>query len=286
MVQGVSNRLDYRSHSRGDRFPELLACHHDSLRQPRNEVPTPHFSRTLFGHRKSAAKLYLELLGGLSTNGDLVVLLDVTRDSHVHIVSCHPDRCLRHDAAQGDHGNLSCAPAYIDHHRPFRLADRQVSPYGRRQRLLDGVCLSRPRRLGSFLDRPEFHTGHPRRHADGHARPYQVPQNGPLWPRTADEVREHLLRNLEVGYNAVLQGLGGHNVGGCAPDHALGRRTHGYNLVGLRVYSDHRRLGEYDAPALDEYQGVCRSQINCNIRREQLPEYTHLCHLVPHLALS
>src|SRR5215207_7005011 len=115
MVQGVANRLDYRSHSRGDRFPDLLACHHNSLRQARNEVPTPYLSRTLFGHGKSAAKLYLELLSSLSADGHLIVLLDVTRYRHVHVVSCHPDRCLRNDAAQGDYGNLGRAPAYIDH---------------------------------------------------------------------------------------------------------------------------------------------------------------------------
>src|SRR5918995_2599582 len=284
-IQGVANRLDYRGHSAGDRFPDLFTGYLDGLGQPRDQIPAPNLGRTLFGHGKSASKFYLELLGGLGTDGDLVLLLDVARDRHVHVVSCHPDRCLRHDAAQGDHGNLGGASAYIDYHGPFRLADREVNTYSRRQGLLDCVGLSRPGRLGCFLDRPQFYSGHPRGHADSHARPYQVPEYGRLWSRTADEVSEHLLRNLEVGYDAVLQGLGGHYVGGRAPDHALGRRTHGHNLIGLRVHCHYRRLGKHDAPALNEYQRVRRSQVYGDVRREQPPEHTHLCPLVPTLHL-
>src|SRR5215207_3024596 len=91
----------------------------------------------------------------------------------------------------------------------------------------------------------------------------------PLGPRLADKVREHLLRDLEVGDHAVLQGPHGDDVAGRAPEHTLRRRAYGDDLIGLVVYCNHRGFRQHDPVPLHEHQRVRRAEIYSNVPPEQ-----------------
>ena len=126
----------------------------DGLGKPGHQVAAPDLRRLLLLEPEGAAELYLELLGRLDAHSQLVLLLDVGADGVVYVVAGYADRGLRDDAAKGDHGDLARAAADVYDHGPLRLVDRQPRAYRRSQRLLDGVGLARPGRLGRLLDGP------------------------------------------------------------------------------------------------------------------------------------
>ena len=101
---------------------------------------------------------------------------------------------------------------------PVGSCDGQAGADGRGHRLLDDVGrLAGAGVLGRLLHGPLLDAGDARRHADHHAG---------LDPAAAvhllDEVAEHLLADLEVGDDAVLQRPDGLDVAGRAADHPLG----------------------------------------------------------------
>src|SRR5439155_14779666 len=84
-----------------------------------------------------------------------------------------------------------------------------------------------------------------------------------------DEVAQHLLGDLEVGDHAVLQRPDGHDVGGRAPDHALGLEPDRERTTVLEVDGDDGRLVEDDAAAPDIDECVGRAQVNRHVAAEQ-----------------
>src|SRR5215211_4885483 len=166
------------------------------------------------------------------------LMLNVGCDGRVHRVTGYPDRCPCHDASQGDYGNLAGSTAHVDDHGPPRLIDRHIRTYGCRQGFFNGVRAACPRRLSRLLDRPKLNPRNPRGHAHRDPGPEEVRVEGQLGTRLADEVGEHLLRDLEVGYHPVLQGLRRDDVRGRAPNHALGCRPNSQNLLRFLVYGD------------------------------------------------
>ena len=77
---------------------------------------------------------------------------------------------------------------------------RKTGADGGGHRLLDDVRLPGAGVLGRLHHGPLLHTGDPRRHADDHPRLGEPALVDPL-----DEIAEHLLADLEVGDDAVLQ---------------------------------------------------------------------------------
>src|SRR4028118_2412557 len=129
-VDGYANRL-----------PDLLGGDHDGLREPRDEVAAPDLGRLLLLQPEGAPQLYLELLGRLGADGELVLLLDVGADGVVDVVAGDADGRLVDDAAERDHGDLASPAADVHDHGPLRLVDRQPRPDGRRERLPAGESL-------------------------------------------------------------------------------------------------------------------------------------------------
>src|SRR5215218_1650630 len=273
-VEGIRDRRDDSLDGYAYCLPELLAGYHYGLGQPRHQVPAPYLRRFLLLEPEGAAELYLELLRRLGAHRQLVLLLDVGGDGVVDVVTGYADRGFRNDAAKRDHGDLAGAAADIYYHGPLRLVDRQPRPYRRRQRLLDGVGLARPGRLCGLLDGPELDTRYARGHADYYPGPDQGSEKPSLRLHLADEVGEHLLRDLEVGDHAVLEGPQGHNAAGRAAEHPLGRRPDGHDLIGLVVYGDDGGFREHDPVPLDEHQRVRRSQVYRNVPSEQSSKHT------------
>jgi hypothetical protein len=64
-----------------------------------------------------------------------------------------------------------------------------------------------------------------------------------------DEVAQHLLADLEIGDDAVLQGTYGLDVGGGTSDHALGLEPHRERSAVAHVDGHHGRLVQHDPVA-------------------------------------
>ena len=70
------------------------------------------------------ANLKLDLFGGLTTDHELVFLLDVADDRLVEFVAANPDGLRNDDSAQRDHGDLGRATADVDDHVSGGFGDR------------------------------------------------------------------------------------------------------------------------------------------------------------------
>src|SRR5918997_5522033 len=263
-----------RVHGDAYGLPDLLGGDHDGLRKTRDESPTPDLCRLLLLEPEGAAELYLELLGRLGADGELVLLLDVGADGVVDVVAGDADGGLVYDAAQGDHGDLARPAADVHYHRPLRLVHGKPRPDGRRERLLDGESLPGAGGLRGLLDGPELDAGDARGHADDDARADEGAEDPALGLHLADKVGEHLLRYLEVRDDAVFKRPECDDVARRAPEHALGAGADGHHLVRLAVYGDDRGLGEHDALALDEHERVRRAQINRDVPPEESSKHS------------
>jgi hypothetical protein len=84
-----------------------------------------------------------------------------------------------------------------------------------------------------------------------------------------DEVLEHLLRDLEVGDDAVLHGPDRLDVPWGLAEHLLGLGPHRLDPVGDAVDGDDGGLHHGDAAASHVDQGVGGSEIDGEIGREQ-----------------
>ena len=87
--------------------------------------------------------------------------------------------------------------------------------------------------------------------------------------RLLNEVIQHALGDLEIGNDAVLHGLDGDDVAGCAPEHFLRLFANGLHLTVVLVNGDDRGLVDDDALAPGVDAGVGRAQIDREIAREQ-----------------
>jgi hypothetical protein len=80
----------------------------------------------------------------------------------------------------------------------------------------------------------------------------------------------HLLADLEVGDDAVLQGADRLDVRRRAADHALRLGADRQGAAVLHVDGDHRRLVQDDAAAADVDKGVGRAQVDRHVTAEQV----------------
>ena len=81
-----------------------------------------------------------------------------------------------------------------------------------------------------------------------------------------DEIVEHLLGDFEVGDDAVLHGLDGHDVAGRAPEHLFGFFAHRFHFTGVLVNGDDGRLVDDDALSLGVDESIGRTQIDGQVR--------------------
>jgi hypothetical protein len=80
-----------------------------------------------------------------------------------------------------------------------------------------------------------------------------------------DEVAEHLLADLEVGDDPVLQGPDGLDVTGRPADHPLGLGPDRQGPAVLHIHGHHRRLVQDDAATTDVDKRVGRTQIDGHV---------------------
>src|SRR5262249_51789303 len=128
------------------------------------------------------------------------------------------------------------------------------------------------RSIGGVHDGALFHLGDLRGHTDDDAGVH----HHLAVVRLLDEVVEHLLGVAEVGDDAVLHGLDGHDVPGGAAEHVLGLFADGLNLVGDLVYRNDGGLVDDDALAGGVDEGVGRTEIDRQIARKQAEEGPHI----------
>ena len=81
---------------------------------------------------------------------------------------------------------------------------------------------------------------------------------------------------VEVGDDAVLHGLDGHDVAWCAPQHFFGFFADRFHLVGVLVQRDDGRFVDHDALAARVHQCVGRPQIDRQIAREHAEQGTKI----------
>ena len=137
------------------------------------------------------------------------------------------------------------AAADVHDHVPGRLGDGEAGADRCRHRLLDEIRLPRARRERRLLDRALLDARHTRGHTDDDA-----------WVREAmlvhllDEVTEHLLGDVEVRDDAVLERANRGDRARRATEHPLRLDPDGVHLARALVDRDDGRLGEHDpAPA-------------------------------------
>ena len=202
--------------------------------------------------RKRGADLELDLLGGLLADQQLVLLLDVGDDRLVHLVAADAEALGDDDAAERDDGDLGRAAADVDDHVPGRLGDGKPGADRGGHRLLDQVGLARAGRERRLLDCTLLDAGHARRDADDDARVREA-----MLVHLLDEVAQHLLGDVEVGDDAVLQRADRGDRPRRAAEHPLRLDADRVHLAGALVDRDDRGLGEDDAaPAhVDERVG-------------------------------
>ncbi len=94
--------------------------------------------------------------------------------------------------------------ADVNDHRAGRLADRESGADCGGHRLLNQVRLASARTEAGFLNRALLNAGHSGGDANHNARVRPA-----VLMNLLDEVAEHLLRDLEVGDDAVLEGADG-----------------------------------------------------------------------------
>src|SRR5579859_689307 len=256
-IHDLLDRLLYR-------FAHFTRMDAHDLRNARNQVTSLHFHFPLFAHRGRRADLDLDLLRGGLTDQQVVVLAHELDDGLIQLIAARPDRRIRHDARQRDDRDFGRPAADVDHHVPRRRLDREADPDGGRHRLRHHVDLFRTRRLRGVAHRALLHFGDPGRDAHDHLRLHaeEMTVDDGL-----EEETEHLLGDVEVGDDAVLQRTHRENAVGRAPEHALRFESDPLDLAGRFFDRDHRGLVQDDAFALHVYKRVRRAEIDGDLVR-------------------
>ena len=166
-----------------------------------------------------------------------------------------------------DDGNLAGAAADVDDHVPGRLRDREPGADRCRHGLLDEIGLSRSGREGGLLDRALLDA----RHAGGHADDDPWVRE-PVLVDLLDEVTEHLLRDVEVGDDPVLQRPDRRDRARSAPEHALGLDADGVHLAGALVDRDDRGLGQHDPASTNVDEGIRGAEVDGHVAAAETGE--------------
>jgi hypothetical protein len=167
--------------------------------------------------------------------------------------------------AEGDDGDIGRAAADVDNHVAGWLGNRQPGADRRGHGLLHEMHFAGLGAVRGILDGALFHLRDLGRHADDDPRAH--PHVSVV--RLLDEVREHLLGDVEVGDDAFAQRLDGDDVARRAAEHFLRAGANGFDLAGDLVDRHHRGLVDHDAAALGVDTRIGRAQIDGQIRREE-----------------
>ena len=223
--------------------------------------------------------LNLDILRRAFPDEDAVAAADVVHDRLVEPIP--PDgNIVRHDhAAHGQDGNIADAAADIDNHVSDGGAELQPCAQRRRARLVDKVGAARARLPRGIHDGAHLHLADTGRDADDDARGNPHPPAG-----AADEVFEHLERDLILSHGSVRQRAGRLDMLRRAPQHLHGASADLHNPVGCRVYGDDGRLIEHDSLSLNEHQHARRAEIHGDIPAPVLR--FQLCKTESHTAIS
>ena len=96
-----------------------------------------------------------------------------------------------------------------------------------------------------------------------------------------DEVAEHLLGDVEVGDDAVLQRADGGDRPGRAAEHPLRLDADRVDLAGTLVDRDHRGLGEDDPAPTDVDQRVRGAEVDGHVAAAEAVEVPEEAHALP-----
>ena len=260
LVERRLDRLDDLRDGLVERAADLLGGEDHRLRQAGEHVAAAHLGLELLLHVPGGADLELDLLGGLLADEELVVPLDVIDDRLVHLVAADAQRLRDDDAAEADHGDLGGAAADVDDHVPGRLGDGEPGADRGGHRLLDQVGLARAGGERRLLDGALLDPGDARRDADDDARVREA-----VLVDLLDEVAEHLLGDVEVGDDAVLERADRLDRARRAAEHPLRLDSDRVHLAGALVDRDDRGLGEHDAAPAHVDERVCGAEIDRHV---------------------
>ena len=188
-------------------------------------------------------------------------------DRLVHLVAAYAEALRDDDAAERDHGHLARAAADVDDHVPGRLGDGETRTDRGRHRLLDEVRLARAGGERRLLDGALLDPGHAGGDADDDARVREA-----VLVHLLDEVAEHLLGDVEVGDDAVLQRADGRDRARRAAEHPLRLDADGVHLARALVDRDDRRLGEHDAAAAHVDERVRGAEVDGHVAAAEAGE--------------
>ncbi len=207
----------------------------------------------------------LDFLGGALADHEVVFALDALADGRVHGVAGDADGLGNDDAAKGDDGDFRRAAADIDDHAAGRLRDGKARTDGGGHGFLGEVYMVGAGLESCFLNRALLHFRDAGGDGDHHAGKHDGEKELAARADLADEILEHVLRDLEIGNHAVAHGADGSDAAGGAPDHAFRLGPNGQDGVGLRVDCHHGRLDEDDSFAADVNEGGGGAEIDAYI---------------------
>src|SRR5256885_12070064 len=253
-----------------DRLADFAGVHAHDLGDTGDEVAALDLHLPLLAHRRRRADLDLDLLGRRLTDEEVVVLAHELHDRLVQLVAASADRRVGHDAGEGDHRDFGGPAADVDHHVAGGGLNRETHADRGGHRLGDHVDLLGAGRLRGVAHRALLHFRDAARHAHDHLRLHadQMAVDDRL-----QEEAQHLLGDVEIGDDAVLEGPHGEDAVRRAAQHALGLEADAFDFAAGFFDGDDGRLVEHDALTLDPDQGVGSAEIDGDfIRRAPSPE--------------
>src|SRR4029079_7401737 len=212
-LQRHAHGIHDHAHGLGQRFADFLVRDGDGLRHALDQVPALDLHRHALLERIRGPDLHLDSRGRALADEQVVRLLDVLDDRLVHLVARDAHRLAVDDARERDDGDVGGAAADVHDHVARGLRDRHARTDRRGHGFFHQVHLAGLRAIRAVLHRALFDLRDLRRDADHDTRP---DPDVAVVVRLADEVRQHLLGDLEVGNDAVLHRLDGAAVGGGA----------------------------------------------------------------------
>ena len=209
------------------RFANFAVVDRDGPRHAFDQVAAFHFHGQRFFQRIRRADLHLDLFRGALADEQVVLALQVLHDRFVHLIAGDAHGTRVNDAAHGDDRDVRRAAADVHDHVAGRLFDRQARADGRSHGLLHQINFAGARAIRGVLHRALFHRRNFAGHSDDDARMHQHA----AVVRLLNKIRQHFFGDFEVGDDAVLHGLDGHNVAWRAAEHLFGFAADGHDFV-------------------------------------------------------
>jgi len=175
-----------------------------------------------------------------------------------------------------DDRHLGCAAADVHDHVPGRLGNGQPGADRGCHRLLDQVGLPCPGRERRLLDGALLDASDSGGNAYDDARMREA-----MLVHLLNEVPEHLLGDIEVGDDSVLQGTNGGDCPRRPTKHPLRFDPDGVNLARALVDCNHRGLRQDDAAAADVDKGVRSTEVHSHVTATKTGQRVHPAHRRP-----